>query len=377
VDATDRKLSDPIIFHSSIASNSALSTCVLFLRQLDAASWYAERRVTMPQYYLDRVDLTNLPCVCVDAKRTAFRDDAIGVRPREGTGREVDSEASKWEILVHITDVSDLYCAGIDDVEGKCHLQCLQDAAKSRGFSRYDLPLGPLHLLPPRVLHTLSFSSKDTGCHGAVTLWSYIDERNGKVLDAGVERTLISSPMQLSFDEASALMDVAGADGVLKGSTCAKARALLLVADRILNSWSERSRRENEAAYKRDVRLSMRDRQSRDLDYRDDDNGFQRTIGHRLVDSALDLYASVLSELLGKANAPVPEAVGANHAKRGGRVATAPLRRYIDGEAQRQALAVLCDYGSPMSVAECRNAGKIANEARNSMANFRAFKTIQ
>jgi len=324
----------------------------------------------MPQYYMDRVDLTNYPCVCVDEKSTSFRDDAIGVRARAGTGREVVPEASKWEVLVHITDVSDLYVAAAS--EGREHLDLLKEAARSRGFSRYDLPLGPLHLLPPRVLGALSFSAKDVACHGAVTLWAYIDERDGRILDAGLERTLISSPMLLSYEQATELMEESD-DPDPRHS---KVRAFLLVVDRILRSWSKQNRRGNDAARRRDARLSQRERRTREFDFFDDDrfDGFRRTRGHRLVDSALNLYASSLSELVRKEKASVPEATGAEHSTRGGRVATAPLRRYIDGEAQRQALAVLCNYGRPMSVKECKNIGKIANEARNSIANFRAKK---
>jgi len=335
--------------------------------QLDAASWYCESGLTMPQYYVDRVDLTSMPCVSVDAKRTAFRDDAIGVRPRAGTGREVHPEASKWEILVHITDVSDLYVpkkAG----DGKEHLECLRDAARSRGFSRYDLPLGPLHLLPPRVLESLSFSSNEAGCHGAVTVWAYIDERNGNLIDCGVDRTLISSPRQCSFEEATVLMDHPGDDALEISPEDAKTRALLLVADRIMGCWSEQHRRENEAARKRDERLSQRERMF-------DDTGFQRTRAHRLVDSSLELYASALTKLLKDVRAPIPESSGADYSTRGARVATAPLRRYIDGEAQRQALAVLCGYGPQMSAAECKTAGRLANEARNSITNFRARRS--
>jgi len=335
--------------------------------QLDAASWYCESGLTMPQYYVDRVDLTSMPCVSVDAKRTAFRDDAIGVRPRAATGRQVHPEASKWEILVHITDVSDLYVpkkAG----DGKEHLECLRDAARSRGFSRYDLPLGPLHLLPPRVLESLSFSSNEAGCHGAVTVWAYIDERNGNLIDCGVDRTLISSPRQCSFEEATVLMDHPGDDALEISPEDAKTRALLLVADRIMGCWSEQHRRENEAARKRDERLSQRERMF-------DDTGFQRTRAHRLVDSSLELYASALTKLLKDVRAPIPESSGADYSTRGARVATAPLRRYIDGEAQRQALAVLCGYGPQMSAAECKTAGRLANEARNSITNFRARRS--
>ena len=40
------------------------------------------------------------------------------------------------------------------------------------------------------------------------------------------------------------------------------------------------------------------------------------------------------------------------HASHRGRVATAPLRRYIDDQAQRQLLAILCGYGRPMNLQE-------------------------
>ena len=97
-----------------------------------------------------RVNLSSLPCVCIDAERTTFRDDAIGIRLRSSTGRKVNKVASKWEILVHIADISDLY---FDDDNNNYHhnhypnnvvssLRLLRQAAERRGQSRYDLPLG-------------------------------------------------------------------------------------------------------------------------------------------------------------------------------------------------------------------------------------------
>jgi hypothetical protein len=93
-----------------------------------------------------RVDLSSLPCVCIDAERTTFRDDAIGIRLRSSTGRRTNKSASKWEVLVHIADVSDLYF----DVDGAISTSredadmrsLLREAAERRGQSRYDLPLG-------------------------------------------------------------------------------------------------------------------------------------------------------------------------------------------------------------------------------------------
>ena len=85
-----------------------------------------------------RTNLTQLPCVCIDAQRTSFRDDTIGIRLRSSTGRKVNKSASKWEVLVHIADVSDIYFDGVKDLS----TVQLRQVAERRGQSRYDLPLG-------------------------------------------------------------------------------------------------------------------------------------------------------------------------------------------------------------------------------------------
>lgn len=310
------------------------------------------------------MDLTKLPCVSIDAERTAFRDDAFGIRPRADTGRRVIPDASKWEILIHIVDVSDIYTASASSNES---LRFLKEAAMKRGMSRYDLPLGPLHLLPPRVLDLLSFS-KDRKQQEAVTLWAYIDERDGKLLDAGLERTCVSTPWNFSFSEATSLLD--GAVDDVTTREAAKARALLLVVERNLKMWSQRRLQANKEVRKREARLEARQRQA---PLNSGVRSFERTRAHRLVDASLDLYGSTLWYLLRQAKAPVPVAAGAD-ISRGGRVATAPLRRYIDGEAQRQALAVLCGYGEVLSAKECKEIGRTSNEARNSISNFRALR---
>lgn len=89
----------------------------------------------------DRFDLSSLPCVCIDAKRTSFRDDAIGIRLRSSTGRKVSKAASKWEVLIHIADVSDIYLKG-EGLLPSHDIALLRHAAEQRGMSRYDLPLG-------------------------------------------------------------------------------------------------------------------------------------------------------------------------------------------------------------------------------------------
>ena len=92
-----------------------------------------------------RVDLSSLPCVCIDAERATFRDDSIGIRPRSSTGRRVNKAASKWEVLIHIADCSDLYFddGDVNDYSNVVpSLRLLRKAAERRGQSRYDLPFG-------------------------------------------------------------------------------------------------------------------------------------------------------------------------------------------------------------------------------------------
>ena len=336
---------------------------------LEAASWYAGLDW---QEWGDenRIDLRNLPSVCVDAKSTSFRDDAMSVRPRARTGRWTDEDASKWEILIHITDMSDIYVplrGTIPDEKG--YLATLQEAAKHRGVSRYDLPLGPLHLLPPTVLQTLSFSS--TSPHRCLTMWVYIDERDGRILDAGFERSIVAPPSQISYSDASKLIDTSGNE---LPKELARIRTILLLVERNLKLWKSRRVSKSEVARKREDRLASRaavvsDEDSDDVD--DGRAGFRRTRGHQLVDMCLDMYSYTGRRLLQQAKAPIPIARGAD-ASRGGRMATAPLRRYIDGQCQRQLLAVLCSHGDAMSHSECREVGKIANNARNAVVNVRA-----
>lgn len=313
-----------------------------------------------------RVDLTNIPSICIDAKSTTFRDDAIGIRPRSSTGRKVIPEASKFEVLIHIADVSDIYLpeSSVVDV---ATTELLRKAAISRGMSRYDLPLGPLHLMPPIALKSLGFFTSNDPTKSipnrCVTMWAYIDERNGKVLDVGLERTLISSPLALSYDVASDYLK--NREKMGKDDPAARPAAILSLVERSLKASSKQRKQSSEAARKREARLAAKEVVS---------GGFRRTRGHRLVDMALDLYGAVLSQLLQKHKAPVPRASGSG-ASRAGRVATAPLRRLVDGMAQRQALAVLCNYGgNPLTADECREINEHANEAMNRLANIRPLK---
>ena len=319
-----------------------------------------------------RTNLVTLPAVCVDAKRASFRDDAIGVRPRSSTGRKVIEAASKWEILVHICDVSDLYAPDIlRPSNDSFDFSLLRKAAESRGVSRYDLPFGPLHLLPPTALDALALTTKGINTSSGsvnrcVTLWAYIDERNGKLLDAGLERTIISAPIALTFQGAS---DILAGDVGIDSPSLKKAKAVLTVVERNLSLWKKNRLKSDKAAAQRENRLQVKEMIANEIidgqSLRDDgaNGSFQRTRGHQLVDQSLDLYGNTLFKLLQKKNAPIPRASGSTK-DRDARVATGPLRRYIDGVAQRQALSVLCNYGGPpMTQKDCTKANRLVNDA--------------
>jgi hypothetical protein len=356
---------------------------------LEAAKWYAnmdsERRLKLKDAQSNdlegRLDLRNIPCVCVDAERTAFRDDAIGIRPRSMTGRKVVPEASKWEILIHIADVSDIYTSN----SNSRYTSLLQEAATNRGMSRYDLPLGPLHLMPPVALRAMSLdvikvdpstspSSMTKGVNRCVTIWAYVDERTGKIMDAGVERTLISKPISLSFAEATTLLET---NPRLDPRHPLKvARSVISAVDRILALWTTHQTENSSSAKKREERLAVRELVAKEQNIgfqgRDDGtNGFQRSRGHRLVDTALDLHGFTLLALLRRSKAPIPMASGAKD----GRVGTAPLRRFVDGMAQRQAVSVLCNFGGPpLTIEDCRVVNQQMDQARNNLSNLSATK---
>ena len=211
-----------------------------------------------------------------------------------------------------------------------------------------------------------------------MTLWAYIDERDGKLLDAGLERTVVSSPKALSFAEATSLLESAVAVG---SGSLSDIKSILTVAERNLMLWSQHHHEHNQAAQRREERLSTKELISNQLHSlsgakrRDDGVGysFQRSRGHRIVDSSLDLYAFAVGLLMNRAKQPIPRALGRG-TDRGGRLGTAPLRRYIDGVAQRQAISVLCGYGKPLTLDECREASKRASLASDNVDNIRSSK---
>lgn len=332
-----------------------------------------------------RSDLTALPAICIDAQRASFRDDAIGLRRRASTGRKV-KKGSKWELLFHIADVSDIYSPEVPfSNEFNIDFTPLRKAAESRGTSRYDLPMGPLHLMPPVALEALALDTKrgsqsreqNNSANRCVTLWVYLEDSTGRILDSGLERTIIQRPLALTFQEATKLLD---SDNESLPQGAAQTKQLLSIVNKSLTSWKATRLKSNVAAKKRESRMQVRELVAKETlgngTMRDDGakGSFQRTKGHMVVDMALDLHGVALSSLLSRAKAPIPRASGSGM-DRGGRLGTAPLRRYIDGIAQRQALSVLCNYGGkPMTKKECSQANKIATKAMNSINNLRSSK---
>ncbi len=216
-----------------------------------------------------------------------------------------------------------------------------------------------------------------------MTLWAYIDERDGRLLKAGLERTIISSLRALSFAEATLLLD--GDNTCYSGkSIISNARAVLTVAKCNLSLWSQRHKERNQAAQKREQRLSNRELILNKLNTalprtkaRDVGVGhlFQRSRGHQMVDLSLDLYAYAVKTLMTRTKQPIPFAAGSG-TNRCGPIGTAPLQRYIDGLAQRQALSALCGYCVPLTVDECREASKTAAHASDNINNIQSSKQL-
>jgi RNB domain len=331
----------------------------------------------------NRTDMSKYRSICIDSKRTAFRDDAIGIRRRtDNTGKRC-IEGSNYELLIHIADVTDFY-VNFPQVEllnlpndSKQYLSILRSAAESRVTSRYDLSSGPLHLLPPNVLEILSFSNRKEN-HRCITLWVYMDEKNGKIVDAGFERSVISTPTFLSYEEASDILDSTDINmKSAENSDIVKIRAQMLMAEHILSNWTLRRQENSISAAKREARLASREAAYQETGLNVDESVsnsiFQRTRAHRIVDSSLSLYSLVAYTLLQKSGTPLPIVQGADKS-RDGRVATAPLRRYVDGVTQAQIVATSLNYGKPWTLAECIEVGKTATDTIHDISNLRVYR---
>lgn len=190
-----------------------------------------------------------------------------------------------------------------------------------------------------------------------------MDERSGRLLDAGVEPTLISSPVGLTYREATRLLDSPDGDGLDRRGKAA--RGMLKVLERILTPWSDRrAEADKDGAGSRRKRMEAEEI----IAEAGEGSSFQWTRAHLLVDSALDLYGASASALLRREGVPVPFAPGrGNSDKSGARAATAPLQRYV---AQRQVVSSLCGGGGgggggrllppPMTREECAEVGRAA-----------------
>ncbi|GMI04923.1 hypothetical protein TrLO_g15142 [Triparma laevis f. longispina] len=289
------------------------------------------------------------PNFTIDAKKTVFRDDAVGIQPRP---KKNVVNGNKYELVISITDVSAVSWADIDESRDggftKEDAETLKKAAQSRCLSRYDLPFGPLHLLPPPVLQGLSIKEGDK--NECVSVIVYLDEETGEVIDARVERNLILAK-SLSYEEANVMLD---SEEEGRGKT----QDALLKIEGLLSSWQRRRILTSAVSKQRNERLASRSERSRT---------FARSRAHRIVDSSLDLYSTVATKLLRDKKAPVCRMPGSG-VNKGGRLATGPLRRWVDMLAQKQMLAVLVGAGNAMSDEECRAASERAGRMRNAIA---------
>jgi len=282
---------------------------------------------------------------------------------------------------VHISDVSDVFCPDLFDLRIPYDPAPLRDIAERRGYSRYDLPFGPLHLMPPVALKALALTPANptnevSSVNRCVTLWAYIDEKSGELLDAGLERSITSAPFGFTYAGATTLLegDATSAD---LSEDARRAKSILALVERNLSLWSEHQRQTSKAAAKRHERMAAKEIISQATSLLGNDGrgrSFQFSRGHQIVDSALDLYGYALTTLLRRAKAPIPSAPGRGTDRRG-RLATAPLRRYVDAIAQRQALSVLCDYGGPpLTKKECNVVYQTAAKASDAINTVRSMK---
>ena len=320
---------------------------------LEAASSFKEATLlATPEKGRD--DFRPLDAYAIDGARTAFRDDAVGLRERDG---EIVKGKNRWEVVVHVADVSAVYCGGEGEGEGEKErgvAEELRRAARERSFSRYDLNFGPLHMLPPKALQALSLTTG--AARPCVTVVAYIDEETGRLLDARVARTVVNVEDCLSHEAADALLD--------EGRGGGRAAEALGTVEKLLRSWQENRKATNSDSKKRSDKLNTRAASRGSGSVAGNDGAFARTRSHLLVDASLELYSTVIMQKMVAANAQLAMLPGAGIG-RAGRAGTAPLRRFVDGVAQRQVLTALCGYGGePLSREECREISEEAGRVR-------------
>ena len=67
-----------------------------------------------------------------------------------------------------------------------------------------------------------------------MTLWAYIDETTGKIIDAGLERTIIQMPLAMTFEEATKLLK-SKENYLPKGTQ--QVKQMLAIIDKIISKW--------------------------------------------------------------------------------------------------------------------------------------------
>ena len=229
----------------------------------------------------------------IDNKRTSFRDDCVTLRPRSASSIV---NGNRWEVVVSITDVSAVF-----------KFPALSAAAAHRCMSRYDLPVGPLHLLPPVALESVSFKPDEPSCpNEAVSVVAYLDEKSGKIIDCRVERSLLR-PKSLTYEQCNELLS--GKPSAENSS----GMAVSIIA-KLLGAWSDQRLASSKASRQRDAKLTARAVTNKSRNSKGTTSGavgtdntarkgggggsFDRTPAHRLVDTSLDLYSYVATKLM-------------------------------------------------------------------------------
>lgn len=141
-----------------------------------------------------RADRTDLPLVTIDPPGATDLDQAVHVA-RRGAG---------WRVHYAIADVAAFVAPG-GPLDAEAH---------RRGLTCYS-PDGriPLH---PAVLSE-GAASLLAGQERAAALWRVDLDADGEPVDVHVERALVRSRAQLSYDEVQARLDAGTADDVLRG----------------------------------------------------------------------------------------------------------------------------------------------------------------
>lgn len=186
----------------------------------------------------------------------------------------------------------------------------------------------------------------------------YIDEKSGEIIDAHLEKSFILSKA-MTYEEANDVLS----QETDETHVSSKTKATLDTIARLLEIWQTQRIVKSAVSRRREEKLQSRDRSSAT---------FARSQAHRVVDSSLDLFSYVATKLLREKKAPVCRIPGSG-AGRGGRLATAPLRRFIDGMAQKQIISILCGGSGikRMTSDECRAISERSGRIRNAISASR------